>query len=115
MEPPGVNKPPWVDYHGVTRWRSGGHRDLESSQSASAFPRIGTYAITACSRPTPSDCTTSTARRIRRRGHITLPAGETITLRYRFLFHRGNEKDGGVAEAFQAYSQERGSSNNSRP
>ena len=38
-------------------------------------------------------------------GAYTLPAGETLSLRYRFLFHRGDEKSAGVAEAFQAYAQ----------
>jgi hypothetical protein len=30
----------------------------------------------------------------------------TLSLRYRFLFHRGDEKTGGVAEAVQAYAHE---------
>lgn len=39
-------------------------------------------------------------------GTYTLPAGESMTLRYRFLFHKGDEAAGHVAEAFAQYAQE---------
>jgi len=39
-------------------------------------------------------------------GSHTVALGEAITLRYRFLFHRGDEKEGNVAEAFSAYARE---------
>jgi hypothetical protein len=40
-------------------------------------------------------------------GSHTLSAGDTMTLRYRILFHRGDEKSGKVAEAFAAYAKEK--------
>jgi len=39
-------------------------------------------------------------------GEFTLPAGESITLRYRFVFHKGDENEAKIAEAFEAYSKE---------
>jgi len=38
-------------------------------------------------------------------GSHTLPAGESITFRYRLLFHTGDVKTGKVAEAFAAYAK----------
>jgi hypothetical protein len=39
-------------------------------------------------------------------GAHTIPLGETMTLRYRVLLHKGDEKEGKVAEAFAAYSKQ---------
>jgi len=39
-------------------------------------------------------------------GSHTLAQGESITLRYRFLFHKGDEKMGKVAQAFAAYAHD---------
>jgi len=36
-------------------------------------------------------------------GDLTIPSGESLTLRYRFYFHRGNERQGKVAERYQEY------------
>jgi hypothetical protein len=38
-------------------------------------------------------------------GSHTLESGETMTLRYRVLLHKGDDKQGQVAEAFNAYSK----------
>ena len=38
-------------------------------------------------------------------GAYTIPSGETLTLRYRVLLHKGDEKVGKVAEAFEAYAK----------
>jgi hypothetical protein len=38
------------------------------------------------------------------KGDYTIPAGGTLTLRYRFYFHSGDEKAGQVAEAYAAYT-----------
>ena len=37
-------------------------------------------------------------------GNLTIPAGGSVTLRYRFFFHYGDEKTGKVAEHFAAYA-----------
>lgn len=38
---------------------------------------------------------------------MTLKKGEKITLRHRFIFHKGDEKEGKIAEAFEAYAKEK--------
>jgi hypothetical protein len=38
-------------------------------------------------------------------GDFTLPAGQSITFRYRFYYHRGNESEARVAEHYQEYVQ----------
>jgi hypothetical protein len=38
-------------------------------------------------------------------GNYTLPAGQSITFRYRFYMHEGDEKQGRVAEHYQTYIQ----------
>ena len=39
-------------------------------------------------------------------GPTPYPAGGSLTLNYRVLLHKGNEKTGKVAEAFEAYARE---------
>jgi hypothetical protein len=39
-------------------------------------------------------------------GAVTLKKGEKITLRHRFIFHDGDEKDGKIAEAYATYAKE---------
>jgi hypothetical protein len=36
-------------------------------------------------------------------GNLTVPAGKTVTFRYRFYLHTGDEKQGEVAEKYQQY------------
>ncbi|MHB1033342.1 MAG: DUF6807 domain-containing protein [Pirellulales bacterium] len=40
-------------------------------------------------------------------GSHTIPAGQSMTLRYRILLHKGDEKAGKVAEAFASYAKEK--------
>ena len=37
-------------------------------------------------------------------GSYTMPAGESISFYYRVLFHKGDEKEGKVADAYKAYA-----------
>lgn len=37
-------------------------------------------------------------------GNLTIPAGESVTFKWRFYFHRGNEIEGKVAEHFRQYA-----------
>jgi sugar phosphate isomerase/epimerase len=37
-------------------------------------------------------------------GEITIPAGESLTFKYRFYFHKGDEKQGKVAERYREYA-----------
>jgi hypothetical protein len=37
-------------------------------------------------------------------GNLTVPAGKSITFRYRFYIHEGNEKEAKVAEKYSDYA-----------
>lgn len=39
-------------------------------------------------------------------GNLTVDAGKSITFKYRFYLHQGDEKSGRVAEAYQTYTKE---------
>jgi hypothetical protein len=41
-------------------------------------------------------------------GKLVVPKGQSVTFRYRFYFHRGDEKEGRVAEHYEAYADSRG-------
>ena len=40
-------------------------------------------------------------------GDLTIPAGQSVTFRYRFYYHRGDEKQAQVAEHYQKYIREK--------
>lgn len=37
-------------------------------------------------------------------GNLVVPAGESVTFKWRFYFHKGNEVEGKVAERYQEYA-----------
>lgn len=41
-------------------------------------------------------------------GDLTVAAGDSVTFRYRFYFHKGDEKEGKVAEHYREYAAETG-------
>jgi hypothetical protein len=56
-----------------------------------AIPRPGMCATTAFSRPTHSACMIS-KKKPKGAGDMTIAAGQSVTFRYRFYYHRGDEK-----------------------
>jgi hypothetical protein len=38
-------------------------------------------------------------------GNFTIPAGKSATFRYRFYFHKGDEKEAGVAKKYEDYAR----------
>ncbi|HEY3862315.1 MAG TPA: PmoA family protein [Verrucomicrobiae bacterium] len=40
-------------------------------------------------------------------GDMTIPAGQSVTFRYRFYYHHGDEKEGQVAQQYQVYASEK--------
>ena len=38
-------------------------------------------------------------------GDLVIPAGQSVTFKYRFFFHKGDEKQGKVAEHYRDYTQ----------
>ena len=95
----------WVDYHGPV----GGERlgiAILNHPTSFRFPthwHVRTYGLFAANPfglhdfPGGKDAD----------GSHTLQPGESLTFRYRVLLHKGDEKQGRVAEAFAAYAKEK--------
>ncbi len=94
----------WVDYHGPVDGQTVGIAILNHPKSF-RFPsywHVRTYGLFAANPFGWHDFRRSKEYD----GSHELGAGESITLRYRFLFHKGDEKAGKVAEAFAAYAKQ---------
>lgn len=94
---------PWVDYHGPIQGEKLGIAILNhpSSFRYPTYWHVRTYGLFAAN-PFGLHAFTGSGD-----GTFTLPANQTITLRYRVLLHKGDEKAGKVAEAFSAYEAEK--------
>lgn len=94
----------WVDYHGPVGGDTVGIAIL-NHPSSFRFPtywHVRTYGLFAANPFGLSDFPDTT-----KSGEYTLAKGEEITLRYRVLFHRGDEKEGKVAEVFSCYAKQK--------
>lgn len=94
---------PWVDYHGPVDGKTVGIAILNhpSSFRYPTYWHVRTYGLFAAN---PFGL-----RYFVGEGHdgsCKLEKGEQIVLRYRVLLHRGDEKQGNVAEAFEDYAQQ---------
>ena len=92
----------WVDYYGPVEGETLGIAILNHPKSF-RFPthwHVRTYGLFAANPFGLSDFTAGASK-----GQYTLPAGETLTLRYRVLLHKGDEKEGGVAAAFAEFAK----------
>lgn len=95
----------WVDYHGPVGGEVVGVAIL-NHPSSFRFPttwHVRTYGLFAANPFGLSDFRGTKEVD----GSYRLEAGESFTLRYRVLLHRGDEQEGKVAEAFAAYAQEK--------
>jgi Methane oxygenase PmoA len=93
----------WVDYHGPVQGETLGIAILNHPASF-RYPshwHVRTYGLFAANPWGLNDFTKG-----KQRSDHVMKKGESFTLRYRVLFHKGNEKDGQVAEAFAAYVKE---------
>ncbi len=95
----------WVDYHGVLAGDPVGVA-IMNHPSSFRFPTYWHVRIYGLFAANPFGVHDFRGTKDEKQGEYTLPEGESITLRYRFLFHKGDEKVGKVAEAYQAYAQE---------
>ncbi|MGE0607461.1 MAG: PmoA family protein [Pirellulales bacterium] len=95
---------PWVDYQGPVGGQTVGVAIMNhpSSFRYPTYWHVRNYGLFAANPFGLHDFTQSSEID----GAYTLPAGEAITLRYRILFHLGDEQRGKIAEAFEAYQQE---------
>lgn len=92
----------WVDYHGPVGDETLGIAILNHPTSF-RFPthwHVRTYGLFAANPFGLADFTGGKSK-----GEYTLAEGETLKLRYRVLLHRGDEKQGRVAEAFAQYAK----------
>jgi len=94
----------WVDYHGPVDGETVGVAILNHPTSF-RFPtywHVRTYGLFTANPFGLHDFLGDK----KADGCHSLAKGESITLRYRILFHRGDEKAGKVAEAFAAYAKQ---------
>jgi hypothetical protein len=93
----------WVDYHGPLDGQTVGIA-IFNHPSSFRYPtywHVRTYGLFAANPFGLKDFSGDK----KQNGSYTIQPGESIALRYRVLFHRGDEKDGKVAEAFSIYSK----------
>lgn len=93
----------WVDYHGPVEGQTVGIA-IFNHPSSFRFPtcwHVRTYGLFAANPFGLSEFTGG-----KKHGGHTLPAGESLTLRYRVLLHRGDHHQGKVAEAFAGYAKQ---------
>jgi len=94
----------WVDYHGPVDGKTVGIAIL-NHPSSFRFPthwHVRTYGLFAAN--------VFGLRHFEGKGKDgshTLKPGEPMTFRYRVLIHKGDEKEGKVAEAFERYAKEK--------
>jgi hypothetical protein len=93
----------WVDYHGPLDGQTVGVAILNHPQSFRYPTRwhVRSYGLFAAN-PFGSRGFTS---RQEDDGSYTIPAGGEITLRYRVIFHRGDQQEGKIARAFAEYAK----------
>jgi len=94
----------WVDYHGPVDGQTVGIAIL-NHPSSFRFPtywHVRTYGLFAANPFGLRSFTGSPDAD----GSFTLPEGQSMALRYRLIFHRGDEKAGRVAEAYARYAKQ---------
>lgn len=93
----------WVDYHGPVQGESLGIAIL-NHPSSFRYPshwHVRTYGLFAANPWGLGDFTKG-----KESSDYTMKKGDSFTLRYRVIFHKGNEKDGKIGEAFATYAKE---------
>ena len=81
-----------------------GHCHLQSPQQLSISHVLARPDLRPVRRQSVRSCANSPHGK-QADGAYTIPPGKSMTLRYRVFLHRGDEKEGKVAEAFAAYAR----------
>jgi len=94
----------WVDYHGPVDGETLGIAILNHPGSFRypTYWHVRTYGLFAANPFGVKDFTGGKEPS----GDQTFKKGETLRLRHRVIFHTGDEKEGKVAEAFEAFAKE---------
>lgn len=97
-------KASWVDYHGPVAGEHLGIAVLNHPKSFRYPTRwhVRTYGLFAANPWGTKDFTAGKETG----GEYTLAKGDSLTLRYRVIFHRGDENEGKIAEAFEKFAAE---------
>jgi hypothetical protein len=97
----------WCDYHGPIHGKTVGIAIMNHPTSFRypTYWHVRTYGLFTANPFGVSDFTKAP----KGTGNHTMKKGESFTLRYRVLIHKGDEKEGKVAEAFEAYAHSRDS------
>ncbi len=93
----------WVDYHGTVGGKAVGVAMLNHPSS---FRHPTPWHVRTYGLFTANPFGLSQLKLQEKSGAVTLKKGEKITLRHRFIFHDGDEKDGKIAEAYATYAKE---------
>jgi methane monooxygenase PmoA-like len=95
----------WVDYYGRVNGEDVGVAILDHPQNlrAPSYWHARAYGLLAAN---PFGVTFFTHDR-RRRGAYTIPAGSSLTLRYRVMIHHGNPVQGGVQDEYLRFAEEK--------
>ena len=100
-------KSKWVDYYGVKDGKTYGVAMFDNPKNP-RFPtwwHVRDYGLFAANPFGQHDFESTKEKKLpANTGDLTVPAGGSVTFRWRFYFHMGDEKAGKVAEAFAAYA-----------
>jgi hypothetical protein len=91
----------WCDYYGPVNGQIVGVAIFDNPQNP-RFPtwwHVRDYGLFAANPFGQHDFEKKPAHT----GDLVIPAGQSVTFRYRFYFHQGDEKQAGVAQRFQEY------------
>jgi len=94
---------PWVDYHGPVQGETLGIAIL-NHPSSFRYPthwHVRPYGLFAANPWGLHDFTNG-----KEHSDYTMKKGDSFSLRYRVIFHKGDEKQGKIAEAFAQYTKE---------
>ncbi len=94
----------WCDFHGPVE---GEHLGIAMLNHPASFRHPTPWHARTYGLFTANPFGTSALDKTAPNGAVTLKKGERISLYHRFIFHKGDEKSGGIADAFAAYAKEK--------
>jgi Methane oxygenase PmoA len=92
----------WCDYYGPVEGKTVGVAifDHPSNPRHPTWWHVRTYGLFTAN---PFGISSFEKNPDKNHGNMTIPAGQSVTFRYRFYFHEGDEQQGRVAERYAAY------------